>query len=204
MLYVSPQAVSKGVQVLECRMGVSLFERGPNGIALTSFGELFKEKAEEALLSLERLQVLADQYKKERTLSLTVGIHSLCFRENGGSIDRSALLEFQEAHQTADLSFAEMKGDAIVDSVAEGRVDLGISVVSKGDFRLSEGLLLKSSPLRLWCLIIVRASPQEASLRLRNWCKVNWSCFGGAGFQRILHRARAVRGELGERFSLAG
>ncbi len=147
MLYVSPQAVSKGVQILECRIGVSLFERGPNGIALTSFGELFKEKAEEALLSLERLQVLADQYKKERTLSLTVGIHSLCFRENGGSIDRSALLEFQEAHQTADLSFAEMKGDAIVDSVAKGRVDLGISVVSKGDFRLSEGLLLKKFPI---------------------------------------------------------
>lgn len=147
MLYVSPQAVSKGVQVLECRIGASLFERGPNGIVLTPFGELFKEKAEEALLSLEGLQSLASRYKKERGLSLSVGIHSLCFRKNGGSIDHDALFEFQEAHQAAELSFVEMKGDAIVDSVAEGKVDLGISVAPKGDFRLAEGLLLKKFPI---------------------------------------------------------
>lgn len=147
MLYVSPQAISKGVQVLEGHLGIPLFERGPNGIALTSFGVLFEEKAKEALLSLEELQALAGQYKKERVFSLTVGIHSLCFRENGGSIDRSALLGFQEAHQAADLSFVEMKGDSIVDSVAEGGVDLGISVVPEDDSRLSEGLLLKKFPI---------------------------------------------------------
>ncbi|MEG0374067.1 MAG: LysR family transcriptional regulator, partial [Raoultibacter sp.] len=34
-LFVSPQAISKSVQILEGRIGVALFERGPNGIALT-------------------------------------------------------------------------------------------------------------------------------------------------------------------------
>ena len=119
-LFVSPQAISKGVQVLERNMGVALFERGPNGIALTSFGETFYRESKTVLESLERLQSMADRYQREHAASLSVGIHSLCFKEHGGSIDWNDLLEFHDAHKNIDPSFVEMRGDSIVAGLAIG------------------------------------------------------------------------------------
>lgn len=146
-LFVSPQAISKGVQVLERNMGVALFERGPNGIALTSFGETFYRESKTVLESLERLQSMADRYQREHAASLSVGIHSLCFKEHGGSIDWNDLLEFHDAHKNIDPSFVEMRGDSIVDLVDGDALDFGISVLLDKDFEVFEGILLKKFPL---------------------------------------------------------
>ncbi len=146
-LFVSPQAISKGVQVLERSIGVGLFERGPNGIALTPFGETFYQEAKAVLESLERLQNMAVLYQQEHAASLTVGIHSLCFKENGGSIDWNDLLAFHEAHKDAASIFLEMRGDSILDSVCGEEVDFGISVPKDTDFAKVESVLLKRFPL---------------------------------------------------------
>ena len=146
-LFVSPQAVSKGVQVLESRIGVALFERGPNGIALTSFGETFYQEAETVLQAMERLQRMAEEHRCERGTSLSVGIHSLCFKEHGGSIDWNDLLHFQEIQPSISPSFLEMLGDAVISSVLEGSIDFGISVLPITGLELLESTLLKTFPL---------------------------------------------------------
>ncbi|WP_255467289.1 LysR family transcriptional regulator [Raoultibacter phocaeensis] len=146
-LFVSPQAISKGVQVLERSIGVGLFERGPNGIALTSFGETFYEEAKSVLESLERLQNMAARYQQEHAASLTVGIHSLCFRENGGTIDWNDLLGFHDAHKDAAPIFLEMRGDSIFDAVVGGEADFGITVPKDSYSSEVESVLLKRFPL---------------------------------------------------------
>ena len=156
-LFVSPQAISKGVQVLERSIGVGLFERGPNGIALTPFGETFYEEAKTVLDSLERLQNMAARYQQEHAASLTVGIHSLCFRENGGTIDWNDLLAFHDAHKDAAPVFLEMRGDSIFDSVVAGEADFGISVPKDSYADEVEGVLLKRFPLAA----IVSSSDEE-------------------------------------------
>lgn len=142
-LFISPQAVSKGVQVLERSLGAELFERGPNGIALTAFGELFYEESARVLQSLERLQGMAERYQRDHRPSLSVGIHSLCFKEHGGTIDWSDLLEFHEEHRDIEPSFVEMRGDAIMESIADGALDFGITVPPCNGLEELEGILLK-------------------------------------------------------------
>lgn len=146
-LFVSPQAISKGVQVLERSIGVGLFERGPNGIALTPFGETFYDEAKTVLESLERLQNMASRYQREHAASLTVGIHSLCFRENGGTIDWNDLLAFHDAHKDVAPVFLEMRGDSIVDSVVSDDIDFGIGVPKDTDSDKADSVLLKRFPL---------------------------------------------------------
>lgn len=131
---------------MERTIGVELFERGPGGIALTEFGKMFFEDAEKALQSLERLQGMAERYRQHQRPTLSVGIHSLCFKEHGGTIEWSDLLAFQERHHGVEPSFVEMRGDSIAESVEDGVLDFGISVAPHS-FDAFEGIALKRFPL---------------------------------------------------------
>lgn len=146
-LYVSPQAVSKGVQALERHLGVVLFERSPNGIALTEFGKQFHECASELLVAFSQLEVMADDYRHQRAETVSVGIHSLCFREHGGTIDWNDLLLFHEEHREIDTSFIEMRGGSIVEDVGRGALDFGVSVLPTEQPANIDGILLKTFPL---------------------------------------------------------
>lgn len=147
VLYVSPQAVSKSVQALERHLGVMLFDRGPNGISLTEFGRQFRERASELLDAFGQLEAMADDYRHQHTEAVSVGIHSLCFREHGGTIDWNDLLLFHEEHCEIDTSFIEMRGGSIVEDVAKGSLDFGISVLPTECPVDVDGILLRSFPL---------------------------------------------------------
>ena len=146
-LFVSPQAISKGVQILETRFGVVLFERGPNGITLTPFGERFYQEAVAVLDSFERLQSMAKRQYLSDITSFSIGIHSLCFKEHGGSIDWNELLQFYEENKGTSPTFLEMRGDSISASVESGDIDFGIGVPTSKGFDSFEGTLLKCFPL---------------------------------------------------------
>lgn len=146
-LFVSPQAISKGVQILEHSIGASLFDRGPNGIELTAFGALFYEEAKTVLESLDRLQNMAARYQRENAVPLNVGIQSLCLKENGGTIDWNDLLAFSDAHSDAAPVFLEMRGDSIIESVASGEVDFGISVLDGAAVDEFDSMVLHRFPL---------------------------------------------------------
>lgn len=147
ILYVSPQAVSKNVQALERHLGVMLFDRGPNGISLTEFGLRFRERASELLDAFAQLESMADDYRRRHTEAASVGIHSLCFREHGGTIDWNDLLLFHEEHCEVDTSFIEMRGGSIVEDVAKGSLDFGISVLPTEYPADVDGILLRNFPL---------------------------------------------------------
>lgn len=54
---IAPSAVSKRMHDLEQALGVALFERQPNGMALTPAGELLLHHARVTLLNIEKIAV---------------------------------------------------------------------------------------------------------------------------------------------------
>ena len=142
-LFVTPQAVSRGVQLMEARLGMKLFERTSNGIVPTDFGTACLEPAREALDTLQRLQDMATNFRQNTVATLVLGVHSLCFRENGGSIDRNDLLAFQKDHGALSLSIIEMPGDTIIRSLQEDSIDIGISVPPRDCSERFERVFLK-------------------------------------------------------------
>lgn len=62
-LFVSPQAVSKGIQTLERRLGAPLFDRS-NGLHLTEFGATVLDKAQDVFLGLDRIERAALRYRE--------------------------------------------------------------------------------------------------------------------------------------------
>ncbi|NPD31199.1 LysR family transcriptional regulator [Eggerthellaceae bacterium zg-1084] len=155
-LFVSPQALSKGVQALERALGVELFVRGPNDITLTPFGRRFRDEAVQALDAIERLQAVAADARVDTHPPCTVGIHALCFRENGGTIDWRHLLDFHNHHRQANWKFMEMRGNSIQRSVNEGSVDFGIAVLSDRIDADLDAVLLRKFPL---AAIVAESSP---------------------------------------------
>ena len=127
-LFVSQQALSKGIGSLETDLGIQLFTRSKAGVGLTPFGERFLERVMPILTDLKALREMADQCRLGAGSSLSVGITAFCFAENGGTVDSSVLLAFKESHPLADCRFVELSGDAIVHGVLSGETELGLGV----------------------------------------------------------------------------
>lgn len=131
-LYVTPQAISRSIQLLEGRLGEKLFIRTSGGIELTELGRTCLQPAQEALEALERLHAVSVSHVRAKP-SVVLAIHSLCFKENGGSMDRGELLAFKGAHDDeAAFSFVEMSGGAIMQALRQGTADFGVTVPPLG------------------------------------------------------------------------
>ncbi|OUO91245.1 hypothetical protein B5F40_03790 [Gordonibacter sp. An230] len=125
-LFVSPQAVSKGVQILESRLGAPLFDRS-NGLHLTEFGAAIRDEARNVFLGLDRIERTALRYREGRRQIVTVGINPLCLKTHGGTLDVDSLRDVQSARPETQWEFVEMKGDLLIDGVIRGTLDFGIN-----------------------------------------------------------------------------
>ncbi len=125
-LFVSPQAVSKGIQTLERRLGAPLFDRS-NGLHLTEFGATVLDEAQDVFLGLDRIERAALRYRERERQIITVGINPLCFKTHGGTLDVNSLRDVQTAHPETRWKFIEMKGDSLIDEVMRGSLDFGIN-----------------------------------------------------------------------------
>ncbi len=145
-LSISPSAVSKSVQRLEQRLGVSLFTRTTRSLTLTAEGRELHERALRLLRDAEEIEQVAKAARAAPSgtlrisASLPIGLHVIA----------PALAEFRKLHPavTVDLRLS----DHIVDLIAEG-IDLAIRIGELEDSRL---LSRRLSPHRLCCY----ASPE--------------------------------------------
>ncbi|MHC8361655.1 LysR family transcriptional regulator [Pseudomonas sp. LS2P72] len=55
-LGISQPALSKSIQLLESELGITLFDRRTEGVALTAFGQLLREKSQRLLMAEEDLR----------------------------------------------------------------------------------------------------------------------------------------------------
>ena len=146
-LFVSPQAVSKGIASLERSWGCSLFERGPKGIALSAHGVELLDQAKLTLASVKRLDDMARARAGASCGVLHAGIHSLCFKEHGGTIDWGDLSAFHERHEGCESSFVELRGDSVVSQLDDGSIGVGVGVVPDERAADFDTVFLKSFPL---------------------------------------------------------
>ena len=128
-LGLSPSAVSKSVQRLEDRLGLSLFTRTTRSLVLTPEGRDLHERALRLLREAEEIEQAAVAARSEPagtlkvTAPLPMGLHVLA----------PALSRFRERHPklTVDLRL----GDGFADLIEDG-IDVAIRVGDMADSRL--------------------------------------------------------------------
>jgi DNA-binding transcriptional LysR family regulator len=138
-LSISPSAVSKSVQRLEQRLGVSLFTRTTRALTLTSEGRELHHRAIKLLQDAEEIEQVATAVRAEPSgtlriaASLPIGIHLIA----------PSLPAFRAAHPkvTIDLRL----DDHFVDIVEQG-IDIAVRIGDLADSRL---LSRRMMPLRL-------------------------------------------------------
>nr|WP_295835550.1 LysR family transcriptional regulator [uncultured Azospirillum sp.] len=150
-LSISPSAVSKSVQRLEQRLGVSLFTRTTRSLALTPEGRELHERAVRLLRDAEEIEQAAMAARSEPSgilrvaAPLPIGIHVIA----------PALPAFRRLHPkvTVDLRL----NDRMVDIVEE-RIDVAVRIGELVDSGLMSRRL---APHRLCCF----ASPDYLAAR---------------------------------------
>ena len=126
VLFVSSQAVSKGIGELEKELGVPLVEKSGNKVLPTPFCLAFSERAREILRSMEDLKAMADSYgsspNERRKIILAVGSSSL----NGRYLQTKRLKGLLDKYPQIDLSIMFNESGMCLTAVEMGMADAAI------------------------------------------------------------------------------
>ncbi|MBW5414497.1 LysR family transcriptional regulator [Pseudomonas sp. MAG002Y] len=146
-VHVSQSAITSAVAQLEENLGVNLFERQPYGVALTAEGHRFLQHARHIL------DTLNDAFKEPLFLSHTqegvvrVGATYAVL----GYFLPSLLARFKRSYPQVDIDLVDMDRPSIEQAVLEGRLDLGLIIVSNSEAidRFEHYVLIRSRR-QLW------------------------------------------------------
>jgi DNA-binding transcriptional LysR family regulator len=128
-LFVSHQAVSKSIKILEEQLEMPLFERGAKGLTLTAFGVEFYEKLCEIVQQFNELNQLVSLYRKGHNQTIVIGFNSLSLKEQGGNLGNEVFSDLQEQYPGTNWKFIEMQGDFLLERFASGNLDFGINLL---------------------------------------------------------------------------
>jgi DNA-binding transcriptional LysR family regulator len=146
-LNVSQSSVTAAIQQLETTLGVELFERRPNGVALTPAGSRFLNHAEHIIAVVnESLRVSLDapgRLEGQVRLGLTYTV--------AGYFIAPLLLRFQRLFPGIKLEAHEGEREEIERDLIDGRADLAVILTSNLAHAGEIGHeTLVRSPRRLW------------------------------------------------------
>lgn len=143
-LYVSQQALSYGIKCLEEIAGRSLFERGRMGVRLTEAGEVVCGQARRVLAGVDEISQTFSAWRSGFEGSIAVGVHSLCFQRNGGTLNGDTFLRFKDKHPNVEFSFSETDNNSIQGGVLGSKLNFGIGIPPREGV---EGRLLYNFPM---------------------------------------------------------
>ena len=148
MLHVTQPTLSRQIMDLERELGVTLMQRGKNGLKLTDDGIFFRQRAEEIVELADRLEKNFDGRHNDICGMVVIGAS-----EVGGSQTLAKLIKkFSEKYPSVQFTLYNETVDNIKDHLDKGLVDIGLLLepidVTKYDYvRLSQqdtwGLLLR-------------------------------------------------------------
>lgn len=120
LLFITPQALSQQMDLLERECGAKLLERGSQGVSLTAAGELFYGFAEESLSRqkdlLGRIQKLKTSQEQTIRIGATIGPPS--------NMAMSVRHEFFQTHPQYRQEIIETNIMDRLDAVASDRIDV--------------------------------------------------------------------------------
>lgn len=146
-VHVSQSAVTAAVLQLEDVLGVSLFDRLPYGVALTAEGHKFVQHARHILDTLQDAlsEPLFLSHAMEGVVRVGASYTVL------GYFLPSLLARFKRSYPQIEIDLVDMDRVNIENAVAEGSLDLGLTIVSNTqNLHLFEHQVLIRSPRRLW------------------------------------------------------
>lgn len=123
-LSVTQSTISKMVRQLEDEVGQPLLWRTPRGVSLTDVGRVVFERGQEALAVVQGLQREVDDLTALSRGTLTVGIPPMV------NVFFSTLLQrFRAQHPGIQLQVKEAGGELIEQMVADGELEVGVSIL---------------------------------------------------------------------------
>ena len=105
-IHLTQSAVSKQIRALEAHLGVSLFDRQPQGLKLTEAGEIYKPYAQAAL---EQMLKGMQRLKERGSLSSPLRLHMIAIVGERWLMGRFST--FAEAHPEIDVQFTNFTGE---------------------------------------------------------------------------------------------
>jgi DNA-binding transcriptional LysR family regulator len=128
-MHVSPAAISKTLSEAESMLGGPVFERGPNGMQPTHFGNVVLESAKLVLGQAQRMAELVDA-----TRTGHAGKISIAFRASlAHGLVANAIQKLRRQRPYLEFSIVEGVMDALIEQLVVGELDL---LISYDDHRL--------------------------------------------------------------------
>ena len=132
VLYVTPQAVSKGISDLEKELQISLFQKSGRGVEPTSDGVLLSVKAQEIIQSCSDLKIAASSFSANKEHGVAIsGKLNLAVASSpyeGGVIEQNFFTEFAEKYPQVKISLNYSSSGTCISALQEGIVDASIVV----------------------------------------------------------------------------
>ncbi|NQW10508.1 MAG: LysR family transcriptional regulator [Alphaproteobacteria bacterium] len=122
-LNISASAINRQILKLEYEFGTPLFERRPNGMALTESGRLAVAHARDTLASFERLKGEVDALRGIVSGVVTINtLDSLAVQ-----FLPETLAQFNAAHPTVEIRVLSCDPGVVIQNVAQGEADIGLT-----------------------------------------------------------------------------
>ncbi len=122
--YLSQRAVSKQITNMERELGVTLFQRGQNRIALTAQGRLFLSSAQDIVNNYTNTVAELQHTDHSETNHLRVGYFSLFDQQ----LLQKALFEMLDNGLNIDLTVKEGSNEHLTQMVTDGDLDVALSI----------------------------------------------------------------------------
>lgn len=153
-LFVSQQALSKGVKALEAALGGELFNRTRSGVELTAFGAFFLERARLVLATAQLAQNSYRDFETGAHRVVRLGMPAECMTDFGGTLSPAKLYAFQKAHPHVTFEFDEMPVGDIRARLEDGSLQFGIGI--EASKKRYDGVVLARFPL---AVLVSRDNP---------------------------------------------
>lgn len=123
-LGISQPPLSQQIQALEAQLGVRLFNRTNRRVELSQAGRLFLDEARQVLAQADKAADVARRAQAGELGELKVGFTSSA---PFSSTIPQAIHQFRRAFPDVQLTLLEMSSHEVVDRVAAGQVDVGLT-----------------------------------------------------------------------------
>lgn len=121
-LFITQPALSRSVGRFETELGVVIFERSAQGVALTEMGEIVVAQAERILSEVAVLEQLKEEHSRYQG-----HVHVAMSPVFYNTLATELIIRFQMAFPLANLVIKEQGIEAVGQAVASGRFDLGVT-----------------------------------------------------------------------------
>jgi DNA-binding transcriptional LysR family regulator len=163
-LHISQPPLSQQIRALERELGVTLLERNRRHVTLTPAGAAFLEEARAILEATERAADTARRVAAGELGTIRIGfVGSATFSPTLPAL----LREFRDAYPDVDLRLRELQTSEQLESLAAGRIDLGVIRGPLGDSDLTAGLEQLVILRETLVAAVPEAHPLAAKARLR-------------------------------------